>query len=126
MTVILQLSSAVSEPDEEASFNKIPVYTKDGIRLVSPEDIICCKASGNCTMLYLRDRSKLVVTISIGSMAEYLDATVFFRTHKSWIVNLMEVDKLLVKSREIISYTGETLAVSRSKMPKLKQALGLN
>jgi len=59
---------------------------------------------------------------------QVLDNTVFFRTHRSYIINIQQLTK--IESLEKNSYiailkNGKRIPISRSSYSKLKEVLGL-
>ncbi|MGZ3904846.1 MAG: LytR/AlgR family response regulator transcription factor [Bacteroidia bacterium] len=71
-----------------ASFHKIAVPSNEGYSFVSVNDIVCCEASTNYTIVYTAKNEKLTSTRGLKEFEELLPKDVFFRCHKSWLVSL--------------------------------------
>jgi len=67
--------------------NKIVFKTTEGYDVVKPTEIIRCVASESYTELILRDK-RVVVSKKIGEVEEMLQGRLFFRIHKSHLINL--------------------------------------
>ena len=46
------------------------------------------QADGNCTVLYFKDGTKYTDTRTLKSYNELLNSELFFRSHKSYLINL--------------------------------------
>lgn len=67
---------------------KITVVEKFGFRIVEVNTIRYLEADSNYTILYLKNFDKIVSSKYLGEFEKVLDPKVFFRIHKSHIVNL--------------------------------------
>ena len=78
---------------------KIGLTAQTGIYFVYLRDIICCKAEGNYTLIYLNDRDKAeIVSRTLKEFDEALRPYNFFRIHRSYLINLEHI-------REYLRYT---------------------
>ncbi len=68
--------------------NKVAISTSDGFILVNNEDIIYLEADTNYTTIYLTNNTKLVSSRTIKTFEDVLNKKVFFRTHRSFIINM--------------------------------------
>lgn len=84
------------------------------------DDIKWIEALGDYIKL-VTEQTSLVVLSSMKAFEPNLKTGNFFRTHKSYIVNLDKVDAFANKSLKIDNYT---LPLSRSKKPVLEAVLG--
>ena len=91
---------------------RIAVPLGNGFRFVEHEDIQYLKADNSYTEIHLSDGSKLVVSRTLKKFEDVLMVnTDFFRTHKSYIVNLLHVAEyvksdggyLLMRNKETVS-----------------------
>ncbi len=67
---------------------KTVVPTKDGLAIVKNTDIIHLEAFENYTTIYLISGKKYVSSKSIKAFEDRLDPNMFFRLHKSHIINI--------------------------------------
>lgn len=67
---------------------KISLATRDGFTVVRNEEIIHLEASDNYTMIYMTDNRKFLSCKNIKVYEESLNPEVFYRVHKSHIINV--------------------------------------
>jgi len=70
---------------------KIALTTAYGIELILLEDIVRLESQNTHTMFWLNDRTKKIVSGSIGHFDKTLNEYYFFRIHQSHIINLVHV-----------------------------------
>lgn len=66
-------------------------------------DILFIEASGSNCYLHLSNRSKVFFTIQLADMQKHLPNEIFIRTHRSYIVNINYIERILGN----IIYIGE-------------------
>jgi len=69
-------------------FKKIALPTLDGFQLEEIDDIIYCEADENYTKLFINGGNSIMVTKTLKALEELLQNEIFFRIHKSYLVNL--------------------------------------
>jgi len=98
--------------------DRISVPTRDGFKIIKNEDITHLEASDNYTMIYMSDGSRHLSSKNIKVYEENLNANVFYRTHKSYIVNVEH--HLCEFSRKegnmAVLNNGKMIPVARRKM----------
>ncbi len=67
---------------------KIMVPTSKGFELLELSDIIRCESNINYTILFLKNRQKIVVAKTLKEFEELLESYHFYRVHNSHLVNL--------------------------------------
>jgi two-component system LytT family response regulator len=72
----------------KSHFTKITVVEKFGFRIVELDTIRFFEADSNYTIIHLSSLDKIVSSKTLGEYEKILDAQLFFRIHKSTIVNL--------------------------------------
>ena len=70
------------------SFNKIALPTLEGYQLEKVADIMYCEADENYSKIHTIHKNTILVTRTLKAMEELLQGDVFFRIHKSYLVNL--------------------------------------
>jgi DNA-binding LytR/AlgR family response regulator len=76
--------------------------TSTGFIYFDYADIIMCSAEGNCTIVFnLESDIPLRVLHNISSIEKKYSNDKFLRCHKSHIINLMHVEKLIIKTHQI-------------------------
>ncbi len=99
-----------------------------GRKSLIPSEVILLKADRNYTQLFLNDGSMLMVATPLKILETRFCASTFFRTHKSFIVNLQFVVDYC-HTKVILSNQEETLLARRKKteffklMKKVKNSL---
>ena len=98
------------------SISKIALPTMEGLQMIPVDSIIRCESDGNYTTLLLKGRQKLLVSTSLKEIEEMLEDYSFARVHRSWLVNLNEVEKYVKgEGGYLIMSDGSSVDVSRSK-----------
>ncbi|MCW3119626.1 MAG: DNA-binding response regulator [Chitinophagaceae bacterium] len=76
-----------------AASHKIALPTMEGLQMVPVKSIISCEANDNYTTLVLKNSNKIVVSSTLKVIEELLDDHSFLRVHRSFLVNLDEIEK---------------------------------
>ncbi len=106
------------------SISKIALPTMEGLQMIPVESIIRCESEGNYTTLILKNRQKIIVSTVLKDIEEMLEDYSFARVHRSYLVNLNEVEKYVKgEGGYLIMSDGSTVDVSRSKKEILLKKL---
>lgn len=98
---------------------KITLPQQDGFQVLDVNDILYCKADDNYTEIYL-EHKKILVSKTLKYFEEALSDFPFARIHKSYVVNVNEVQKYKKgKGGSVILSNGKELSVSASKKASL-------
>lgn len=85
--------SEITPPNLPRTLEKLIIRNKDGISLVNMEDIILIQREDRSTVIYtLQDR--FTTSEGLSEIEEKLSRDLFFRCHKSYIINLRTVSKI--------------------------------
>ncbi len=71
--------------------NSITISTLEGFHVIKIRDIVYCQASDNYTIIHLADKKKITSSQTLGYYEELLTESTFFRTHRSYLINLPHV-----------------------------------
>jgi len=74
--------------DSRKEFKFVAVPTVKKIDFIRISDIIYLKSEGRYTFLYLVDGKKITASKNLGEYESILNPTIFFRIHRSYLVNL--------------------------------------
>ncbi len=98
--------------------DKISIPTKDGYIIINNKDIVNLEASDNYTMIHLSDGSRHLSSKNIKIYEQNLDENVFFRSHKSHIINVEYHLKEFSRSEGNVAImnNGKNIPISRRKM----------
>ncbi len=74
------------------SFEKIALPSVDGYQLVQVRNILYCQANINYTVVHLLDGKEITASKPLKEFEDLLPKETFFRTHKSFLINLNLID----------------------------------
>lgn len=113
-----RLSKVLQEIVLTNSVEKTVVPTKDGLAIVKNTEIIHLEAMENYTMIYLVGGKKYMSSKSIKAFEDKLDTNMFFRVHKSHIINIAHHLKEFLRNEGLIAVLsdGTQIPVARRKL----------
>jgi two-component system LytT family response regulator len=104
--------------------NKIALPTMEGLQMIAIESIISGEADDNYTTLHLKDNKKIVVSSTLKIIEELLEDHSFIRIHRSYLVNLKEIEKYMkADGGYVVMSDGSQIYVSRNKKEELIKML---
>lgn len=71
--------------------NSITISTSEGFLVSQIRDIVYCQASNNYTIIHLADKKKIISSQTLGFYEELLSDSNFFRTHRSYLINIAHI-----------------------------------
>lgn len=77
----------------EKGLDKLMIRNKEGVSLVDMKDIILIQREERSTVIYTR-HDKYVTSEGLSEIEERLDKTTFFRSHKSYIINISMISRI--------------------------------
>ena len=86
-------------PPRSNAVRRMMVKHREGVRLVDPEDILMIQREERATAILLRDGSKLLTAEALGEIEKRLPSELFFRAHRSYIINLEQIDSIMPYGR---------------------------
>ncbi|HEX5669555.1 MAG TPA: LytTR family DNA-binding domain-containing protein [Chitinophagaceae bacterium] len=103
---------------------KIALPSIEGLEMVPVENILYCESSDNYCYIFLKGGKKMLVTRSMKDMEEILEEHSFARVHRSFLVNLNEVERYVRGDGGYVMMSdGKMIDVSRSKKEELLKKL---
>jgi DNA-binding LytR/AlgR family response regulator len=108
---------------------RVPVTRRGETLFLDPDDVLYAEADGDYCWIQT-DSERLLSTQSMRELEDALPSTIFFRIHRSYLVNLRRVAALeqIAAGRTGVRLTdeqGTVLEVARRQTRGLKQHLGL-
>jgi two-component system LytT family response regulator len=104
--------------NKQMDYEKTSIPTRDGLIIVNNNEIIHLEASESYTVVYLATGKKHLSSKNIKVFEENLNPNIFFRTHKSFIINfahhLKEFNRTM--GNVAIMSNGTQIPVSRRKL----------
>jgi len=97
----------------------------EGLQMILVDRIISCESDDNYTILKLKDKRRITVSCTLKEIEEILeDHHSFIRVHRSYLVNLNEIEKYLKgEGGYLIMSDGSTIDVSRTRKETLLKKL---
>lgn len=80
--------------EEDLMFDRLIIKNKEGISFINTADIVLIQREQGMTVLYLKDGESIITSEGLGDLEDRLDKRVFFRSHKSYIINLSMINKI--------------------------------
>ncbi|MDO5377163.1 MAG: LytTR family DNA-binding domain-containing protein [Clostridia bacterium] len=77
-----------------AATGRIMLHHKDGVNFVSQADILLVQRENRSTVLYATQGRRFETGEALGDVEARLDPAIFFRCHKSYIINLGVIDSI--------------------------------
>ncbi len=94
-----------------------------GRKEVNPQEVAMLQADVNYTVLYFRDGKKAVVATPLKTLESRFKPFNFYRTHKSYLVNIACVKCYLKPHNQVQMSDDKKILVSRRKVDGLKKRL---
>jgi len=105
------------------SSGRIMIPIPGGYQCCKPEEIIYLKAESNYTEIHFLDGSKKLLSKTLKILEDILSSGVFYRLHKSYVVNVAHITDIIYSSKEcaVKVMGGIIIPVSRDKKRLLFQ-----
>jgi LytTR family transcriptional regulator, CO-responsive transcriptional regulator RcoM len=122
------VARSTAEGGEKRQLRKIPTIKKNRVLLVDVPSVSFIRSEGHYTWVHTAQGSQFC-NLNIGDLESRLDPQLFLRVHRSYIVNLSQVDEIVRdEGRMTLRMMGSTpveIPVSRLSAPRLMDQLGL-
>jgi DNA-binding LytR/AlgR family response regulator len=93
--------------------NKIPI---GGRKQVKPHEIMMLQADVNYTVIHFLNGKKAIVATTLKELESRFEPFNFFRTHKSFMVNLDCIKHFLKPKNQLQMIDNKTIMISRRRM----------
>lgn len=113
--------------DHSKVINYLPIQQRNEIKLLLVDDIIYIKAENIYSTVFTKNK-KFLTYFSLGYLEKKLNKNNLFRIHRSYIVNIQYIDKIIKEKNSFIiqmKFYNTKLPVSRSKIKKFSTFIGL-
>jgi len=102
--------------------HRIALPTLEGLLFVNVSDIIYCQSSGPYTQFFMKQPEKILTSRHLKEYEDLLKGYNFIRIHKSYVVNLHEIQKYIRgEGGQLIMSNGAALAVSKQRKENFLQ-----
>jgi ABC-2 type transport system ATP-binding protein len=107
---------------------KIPVKGEDKVILINPAEILYADAGDGRAFVITKD-GRLATQFTLTELEERLQRSGFFRTHRSYLVNLQHIREVVTYTRNSFSLrldddSGTMIPLSKSSAAELRELLG--
>lgn len=107
----------------DPTFNSIALPTRDGYQMEKVPNIIYCQAQESYSKLHIKGDFTYLVSRSLKQLEEVLPQELFFRIHKSYLVNLNYVQNYKKAEGFITLINGEELEVAHRRSEEFLKRL---
>ncbi len=117
-----------NQDQPKLAIKKLPVYKNNKIILVDLDSVIYIKAEGHYCSLHTEDNEYLC-NLSISDLSQSLYQDEFKRVHRSFMVNLKEVEEIERKEKELllkVNCLNQSIPVSRNYQSMVKDYFNLS
>jgi two-component system LytT family response regulator len=109
---------------EQKYIEKITIVEQFGFRILKLSELMYLQADSNYTILHLSGLNKIVVTRSLCDFEKLINNPMFFRIHKSTIINLNYLKAYSSYQGNFAELTdGTRLSISRRKVNEFREAV---
>jgi two-component system LytT family response regulator len=109
---------------EHHAIEKITVAEQFGFRMVKVSEIMYLQADSNYTIIHLSGFNKIIATRTLSDFEKLLDPPVFFRIHKSTIINMNYLGAYSSYEGNFAELNdGTRLSISRRKVNEFRESV---
>lgn len=120
----LKIQTFVNNLTNELEINKkILLPSKNGYDVIPLNNILYCEADINYTIVHSLEGKSYTIASTLKSLEETLPDTMFFRTHKTYLVNLNYVKALDKSKGKAILESNHELDIASRRMDSFVKAL---
>ena len=113
------------EDIENQKQQKIIIPELNRNRVVPLHEIIAVEANGSYSKIHFEEKRELILSKNLKNFESNLpERNTFFRTHKSWLINLDHVKDILLGESEILLTNNIKAKLSRFKKADFKAVVG--
>jgi two-component system LytT family response regulator len=102
---------------------KILFPSNNGYNIVKINNIMYCQAEINYSTAYTTDNKSYTISNSLKYLEEMLPESIFFRTHKSYLVNLNYIKSFDKKKGVVILENNKAIDVATRRVDEFLKAL---
>ena len=107
---------------DNSNHKRIAINTIEGLDVIDIQEILFLSSNSNYTDFHLTDR-KLVSSKPIGTYEDLFDEFLFYRIHRSYLVNKEHIRAFKRKESVVVLTNGQKLEVSKRKKEELLSKL---
>ena len=108
------------------NIHKLTIPHSRGYKVVNMDEILFFEGNNNYSNVHLSDETIFLSTRTLKEFEKTLDNQLFFRVHKSYLINLFHLKELISKEGGYIIMTnGKEIPVARGKSSVLLQKINI-
>jgi two-component system, LytTR family, response regulator len=116
----LKISTYFNNLNNDLEINrKIILPSKTGYNIIKLNNIIYCQAEHNYCTIFLNDGKSVTISSSLKNLEDMLPEDVFFRAHKSYLVNLNYVRSYDRKRGSLVLESNKSIEVAYRRAEEL-------
>ncbi|MES2430110.1 MAG: LytTR family transcriptional regulator DNA-binding domain-containing protein [Bacteroidota bacterium] len=126
-TAIGQQEQLLEDAAQSTQQNRVVVKTAGKIKIIPVGDILYLEADDDYVKIHTAEGAFLK-NKTLSSFEKILDAQLFVRSHRSYMINVQEITKIVPHEKEnflAILRSGTKVPVSKAGYTKLKEVLGI-
>lgn len=93
------------------------------IRIINQKDVMYIRAESNYSVFIMDDKSEWTLCHTLEYVEKSLERTLFFRCHKSFLVNLLKIKEISRKKTELVMIGNLRLPIARRKRKEFIKSL---
>ncbi len=106
---------------KKAKIDKLKVYFDGEICFLNFNEVVCLKSDGNYCQIVLENGEKKLITQSLKGLLKELPEQRFFRTHKSYVINVEKVVAYNKKDNIITLDNRDEVPLARNRKREFSQ-----
>ena len=119
-----QYEALLKNMDRNQADRVLALPVQDGLEMVHVNEIVVCEADAQYTTIHMRDKTRMVISRSLGEFEELLQDVRFLRVHHGSLVNRTHIKRYIRgDGGELIMSNGMNVAVSKRKKADLLEAM---
>lgn len=98
---------------------KIAISLSEGLTIIELNKIVYLKAEGAYTHIILEDQTKIVASKLLGDFDYLCEQQKFFRTHRSYIINISKIKRISRQANDVIMVNNEEISITPERKSQL-------
>jgi len=120
----LKINTFINNLENDLEINKKVLFpTQSGYQVEKINNILYCKAEVNYSYIYTLNKNPYLITTTLKALEELLPENIFFRTHKSHLVNLNYIESFNRKEMAVIMENKVSVNVALRRVDELLRKL---
>lgn len=121
-----QINSLNKTINDSLKQDFIAIPSNDRIELIKFKDIIFLESQGRYTIFHCTNNTQIIASRNLGDYDDILDNLPFFRTHKSYIININHTSKIIKNDGFYCKMNNnKNIPVARRRQEILNRVLGI-